>query len=179
MIRHAFTLIWNRKRANALIMLELVVTFLILFALGELQPEPVSPVRQTARASTWRTSGRSPWAERGAFDADDEDALSQTAAGHREADGRSERRWSSCSTCPSIFGAAPTLVTRGKPWRANGMSMALMSPALPRALGMKLLEGRWFGRAQDDTQSAADEIISPVVESAPSATPRAAMSSAS
>ena len=34
MIRHVFKLIWNRKRANALIMLELFVTFLILFALS-------------------------------------------------------------------------------------------------------------------------------------------------
>lgn len=36
MMRHLLRLVWNRKRANALIMLEIFFTFLVLFAVGTL-----------------------------------------------------------------------------------------------------------------------------------------------
>ncbi|WP_035565900.1 FtsX-like permease family protein [Hymenobacter sp. IS2118] len=34
MIRHLFTLMWNRKRANGLLLLEIVLAFVVLFAVG-------------------------------------------------------------------------------------------------------------------------------------------------
>ena len=34
MIRHLFTLMWNRKRANGLLMLEMVLAFVVLFVVG-------------------------------------------------------------------------------------------------------------------------------------------------
>ena len=34
MIRHLFTLMWNRKRANSLLVLEIVLAFVVLFAVG-------------------------------------------------------------------------------------------------------------------------------------------------
>ena len=34
MIRHLFTLMWNRKRANGLLLLEMVLAFVVLFAVG-------------------------------------------------------------------------------------------------------------------------------------------------
>ena len=36
MIRHLFKLIWNRKRANALVIAEIFVCFLVLFAVSTL-----------------------------------------------------------------------------------------------------------------------------------------------
>ncbi len=36
MLRHLFTLIWNRKQANALLITELLLSFLVLFGLGSL-----------------------------------------------------------------------------------------------------------------------------------------------
>ena len=34
MIRHLFTRMWNRKRANALLVLEIVLAFVVLFAVS-------------------------------------------------------------------------------------------------------------------------------------------------
>ncbi|RZK53896.1 MAG: hypothetical protein EOO59_11965, partial [Hymenobacter sp.] len=34
MIRHVLTLMWNRRRANALLILEIFLAFLVLFAVG-------------------------------------------------------------------------------------------------------------------------------------------------
>ncbi len=36
MIRHLFTLVWNRKRANALLIAEIFLAFMVLFAVGSL-----------------------------------------------------------------------------------------------------------------------------------------------
>ncbi|OGX91038.1 ABC transporter permease [Hymenobacter coccineus] len=36
MIRHLFTLMWNRKRANGLLVLEIVLAFVVLFAVGSM-----------------------------------------------------------------------------------------------------------------------------------------------
>lgn len=36
MIRHLFTLMWNRKRANGLLVIEIVLAFVVLFAVGSL-----------------------------------------------------------------------------------------------------------------------------------------------
>ncbi len=36
MIRHIFKLIWNRKRSNFLMMLEITLSFIVLFAVGSM-----------------------------------------------------------------------------------------------------------------------------------------------
>lgn len=158
MIRHAFTLIWNRKRANALIMLELVVTFLILFALAgfslnlyRLYDKPLG----FDVANKWSiTLGGT-----GAFDGKRSATFQQLLAIAKQMDEVAQVEL--MFDLPFDIGGSSSLVTVGNMARER-VSMAVMSPALPQALGMKLQEGRWFG-PQDDTQSAADEKISPVV----------------
>jgi putative ABC transport system permease protein len=158
MIRHAFTLVWNRKRANALIMLELMVTFLVLFALAgfslnlyRLYDRPLG--FDVANKWSITTAGARVFA---AADSTTYHQLMDIAAGQQEV-AAVELMYD----LPFDFGGSSTLVTVGNLQRRR-VSMTVASPKLPQALGVTLLEGRWFG-PQDESQRAAQETINPVL----------------
>ena len=46
MTRHVLKIVWNRKRANALIVLEILLSFLVLFAVLTLASALIGSVRQ-------------------------------------------------------------------------------------------------------------------------------------
>jgi putative ABC transport system permease protein len=158
MIRHAFTLIWNRKRTNALIMLELVVTFLILFALAGFS---LNLYRLYAKPLGFDAANK--WSITldglGAVDAAESARFQQlmAIAAQMEEVAQVELMFD----LPFDIGGSSSLVTLGNMTRQR-VTIAVMSSALPQALGMKLQEGRWFG-PQDDTQRAEDEKVYPVV----------------
>jgi putative ABC transport system permease protein len=154
MIRHAFTLVWNRKRANALIMLELVVTFLILFALTafslhlyRLYDRPLGFDVQ-GKWSISITSG-------GALDAEDMARFRQLLTIAEQF--QEVRVVEVMSDLPFDLDSNSTLVTLGN-MDTQRVEMIPVSSGLPQALGLKLLEGRWFG-PQDDTEAAQAEAI--------------------
>jgi putative ABC transport system permease protein len=158
MIRHAFTLVWNRKRANALIMLELVVTFLILFALTafslhlfRLYDRPLGFDVQD-KWSISMTGG-------GALDAEDMARLRQLLTIAEQF--QEVRAVELMSDLPFDLDSNSTLVTIGN-MDTQRVGMIPVSSGLPQALGLKLLEGRWFG-PQDDTEAAQAEAIVPLI----------------
>jgi len=58
MIRHLFTLIWNRKRTNVLMMTEIFVSFLVLFAVVALGDDVAVP--DLVEHVAWFVHGDSP-----------------------------------------------------------------------------------------------------------------------
>ncbi len=160
MIRHVFALVWNRKRANALIMLELVVAFLILFALAclslhlhRLYDRPLGFDVADKWSITINTSGT------GASDAEDKTTFRQLldiAAEQREVAGVELM-----FDLPFDLMGSSANVTLGN-MRRHPVSVIAATPTLPQALGVRLLEGRWFG-PQDEAEPAAGESVSPVL----------------
>jgi putative ABC transport system permease protein len=158
MIRHVFKLIWNRKRANSLIMLELLVTFLILFALigfslnlYRLYARPLGfSVADKwsvtiAREGTWTDADRETYRQLLTVTEQMDEVLDVELMFDK----------------PFDLGGSSTLVTVGNMNRAE-VDMNVISQGLPEALGLTLLEGRWFG-PEDDLASAEDEVIIPIV----------------
>jgi putative ABC transport system permease protein len=58
MTKHLLTLVWNRRRANALVVLEIFISFLVLFAAVTLGAYYADNYR---RAIPTKTSGTSVW----------------------------------------------------------------------------------------------------------------------
>ena len=57
MIRHLFKLIWNRKRANCLMITEIFVSFLVLFAVRQARSSIGRQLAAAARLRVATTSG--------------------------------------------------------------------------------------------------------------------------
>ncbi|MGP1609178.1 MAG: ABC transporter permease, partial [Burkholderiales bacterium] len=161
MIRHAFKLIWNRKRANALIMFELLITFLILFALAgfslnlyRLYGIPLGfNVANTWAVTALPATGRD-------FVAADTATFQQVRAAALQFD--------EVAAVELVFdlpfdaiGNSAWIVTVGD-INNRRVEMNIVSPGFPEAVGMTLLEGRWFG-PQDDAQEAGAESIAPIL----------------
>ncbi len=158
MIQHVFKLIWNRKRANALIMVELLVTFLILFALiafslnlYRLYSRPLGfDVADTwsvtiVREDTWSDADRETYRQLLTI-AEQMDEVEDVELMFDK---------------PFDLGGSSMNITLGNMNRAR-VDMNVISPGLPEALGLQLLEGRWFG-PEDDVVAGDEEPIMPII----------------
>jgi putative ABC transport system permease protein len=158
MIRHLATMIWNRKRANALILTELVVAFLVLAGLG------------TAGGYYW-TNARRPLG----FTIDD---VWVASIGHgiaRRQGVPPEMVQNALTTCDRILENAKALpqveaatgVVSGpymdgmrNTWKSDGEDIPKLGRDLmfdvdnttddfARVFGLQLIAGRWYGREDD------------------------------
>lgn len=153
MIRHAFTLIWHRKKANALIMLELLVTFLILFGLAAFGLNMYRLYSQPLGfnvANTWSiriATGSRNWSE------SDDTTLRQVRAVVEQLNevGAVE----TMSDPPFDIGGSSSSIDVRDVYMPD-VNMNWVSSGFPEAVGMQLVEGRWFG--------PGDEIPDPVFE---------------
>jgi putative ABC transport system permease protein len=161
MMRHVFNLIWHRKRANALLIMELLVTFLILFTLAGFSLHLLRLYRIPLGfnvANTWSVE-------------------IATGASWTEADGVAFLQLKSVVAQLAEVEAAVTM--EYSPFMSGGSSGSLevndfdlqdvewntVSDGLPEALGMRLLEGRWFG-PQDVGQTSTPVIINQTLRDA-------------
>lgn len=148
MIRHLFKLVWNRKRANALLMAEIFFSFLVVFAV-------------LAGVATFGTNWGKPlgyewrdvWVVKMAFELDANETGGtplREAVARMVTEARSlpEIEAATVSTNPPY-----SFSTSGGGWIINGKRIELyfddVTDGFGEVMGVPLLRGRWFG-PQDD-----------------------------
>lgn len=147
MIRHVFQLAWQRRKANALLILELLVTFMVLFGLASfglqqlrLYRLPLGFEYRNAWYIEIRTGGRWDVERDAALSLQMQGALKQLPqvdAVHIFAD-------------PPFLSDSGSYSSLNRPeYVMNSVLMNEVSDGLLEAMGVKLVEGRWFG-PQDD-----------------------------
>lgn len=154
MIKHLLKLVWNRKRANALIVAEIFISFLVIFAVlagaitvGTRWSKPLG--------YDWRNV----WDVRMDFDVDAGEKASpeQYATVMRMLD--ETRRFpqveaAGLSNTPA-YAFSTSMGTRND-LRADGKSVALryddVTDGFAQAMGMKVVRGRWFNAEDDAAQ---------------------------
>ena len=150
MIRHLLKLAWHRKRANALLLVEIAASFLVVFAVG---------VLALYFGSNWRRPLGYDWRNVWSIRVTDERS---GGSDELEADARlSARLLQELRAIPGVEAAAgmdsPPYVdwTNVNNFEVDGRLIEFMSSGATaeadRVLGLRLVAGRWFTR-EDDAQ---------------------------
>lgn len=151
MIRHLFTLIWNRRRANALLTAEIFLAFVVLFAVGSL----ATYLRQNYQAPLGFTyehvwtidlnAGNQPHDQQFA-------TLQQVLLRLRTTPGV-EVVSRSLDTTPFSFNSNTNdlFVGAGTEQRQTEADVYYAGPEMRDVLGLQLTEGRWFDRRDEAT----------------------------
>ena len=156
MIRHVFKLIWNRKRTNALMMVEIFVSFLVLFAVVALGVYTADNWRRPLGYSidrVWVIGIDMKQTGDDAFDEAQQEMARQLLLALRE--------------FPEIEASAGTMLApyqmgsseSSHDWRGRRIEygVAEVTDDFKDLLGLELVEGRWFG-SEDDGQ-AYDAVV--------------------
>ncbi|TVT37768.1 FtsX-like permease family protein [Hymenobacter setariae] len=159
MLRHLFTLMWNRKRANGLLILEVFMAFVVLFAVGStgvyLWRNYQAPLG-FAYENVWQinlNSGSQPRAEQVA-------TLQRVLAKLRTTPGvevvsRTE------DTTPFSYNGNSGNITTGTgdtQRRTEEADFYSGGPELREVMGVRLVAGRWFDR-RDETPTRRPPVV--------------------
>jgi putative ABC transport system permease protein len=157
MIRHIFKLIWNRKRTNFLMMAEIFVSFLVLFAVVALGVYTADNWRRPIGYSidrVWTVNIDMKQTSDDNFDAAQQESARQLLLALREF----PEIESSAGTmiAPYQFGSSSSAYE----WRGRRVEygVAEVTDGFKDLLGLKLVEGRWFG-SDDDGQNYEPVVI--------------------
>lgn len=148
MIRHLLALVWNRKRANALIVMEIFVSFLVIFAVL---------TGAITLVSNWRRplgyQWQNVWDVSMAFDIDiEEKAPPELHASVmnmlREARSFPEVAGAALSNTPPFAFSTANGV---REWRGRRVDLVFddVSDEFAKVMGMKVVRGRWFNASDD------------------------------
>jgi len=156
MIRHLFKLIWNRKRTNVLMMAEIFVSFLVLFAVVALAVYMLDNWRRPIGYSidrVWNIGVDMKQTSDDYFDAAQQESVRQLflALGEfREIEGVA-----GTMLAPYQFGSSYSSYR----WRNREIEfgVAEVTDGFSDLLGLKLVEGRWFG--PEDEGQAYDAVV--------------------
>ena len=160
MIRHLITLMWNRKRANSLLILEIVLAFVVLFAVGSVGVYTWSNYRAPlgfAYDNVWEidlSPGTQPAAEQFA-------TFQQILARLRSTPGVVSVTRTEANT-PFSFNNSSTNVATGKGAQKRECDRAdiyFVSTDLQATMRVEMKEGRWFDR-RDEAATRRPVIIS-------------------
>jgi putative ABC transport system permease protein len=156
MIRHLFKLIWNRKRTNVLMMTEIFVSFLVLFAVLSLAVYMFDNWRRPIGFSTeriWNVGVDMKQASDDSFDASQQESTRQLFLALRE--------------FPEIEATAATMLAPYQFGSSNSsyrwqnrtveFGVAEVTDGFRDLLGLKIVEGRWFG--PEDEGQAYDPVV--------------------
>lgn len=151
MIRHVFKLIWNRKRTNFLMMTEIFVSFLVLFAVVALGVYTADNWRRPIGYSidrVWNIGVDMKRASDDTFDATQQETIRQVMLALDE--------------FPEIEASAGTMLapyqfgssSSAYQWRGRRIEygVAEVTDGFKDLLGLQVVEGRWFG-PEDDGQT--------------------------
>lgn len=150
MIRHLFKVVWNRKRSNALIVTEIFVSFLVVFAVL---------AGLITVASNWKRpigfEWRDVWDVRLALEADTMEADATTKAALTriltEVEALPEVASAALAKTPPYSGS-----TSSARRRVNGRDVEWnfdsVSDGYRETMRMQVLRGRWFDRSDDGAQ---------------------------
>jgi putative ABC transport system permease protein len=153
-IRHLLRLVWNRKRSNALLTLEIFFSFLVVFAVGTAVSFAVMAYRRPLGFA---------WQNVWLVNADDQGADHRgPGAGPEGVDPRAailERMLAEVRTLPEIEAAASMGIapfadgSMVSGWTENGREVlaeiAETTQDLDKVLGITVVSGRWFEPADD------------------------------
>ena len=150
MIRHLFTLMWNRKRANGLLIAEVFMAFIVLFAVGSLGVYMWRNYQAPlgfAYEHVWQVdlnAGSQPGPEQFA-------TLQQVLQHLRATPGVVSVSLSATNTPFSFSQNNGSLSTGDGPERqqTDATDFYEAGPALRDVLGLRMVEGRWFDRRDD------------------------------
>lgn len=145
MIRHLFTLMWNRKRANSLLVLEIVLAFVVLFAVGSVGIYLLANYRAPLGfdyAHVWNIQcdpGAQPPREQFA-------TWQQVVRQVRATPGVLSAACNSGNTPFSTnMNSTNVVLNKGKDQRECPQAdYSNVGPELREVMGLKLTEGRWF-----------------------------------
>jgi putative ABC transport system permease protein len=157
MIRHVLKIVWNRKRANALIVLEIFLSFLVLFAVLTLASALLGSVRQPLGfewKDVWNVS-----IEHEGAPGKEEDAA------RRESIDMVMRELRNMPEVVSV-GASLTppysMSAMEGTWVVNGRNVFVtqdsVTDGFAEVVKLKVLSGRWFG-PQDDAANYMPVVI--------------------
>ena len=151
MIRHLFTLIWNRKRTNVLMMTEIFVSFLVLFAVVALGVYMLDNWRRPIGFSidrVWNVGVDMKQQSDDYFDASQQESVRQLFFALGEFP--EIERVAGTMLAPYQFGSSNS----SQRWRNRDIEfgVAEVTDEFKDVLGLKLVQGRWFG-PEDDGQS--------------------------
>lgn len=157
MIRHVFRLIWNRKRTNGLMMAEIFVAFLVLFAVVALGVYTADNWRRPIGYSidrVWNIGVDMQQTSDDTFDVSQQATMQQVMLALGE--------------LPEIEIAAGTMLapyqigssSSAYEWRGRRIEVgaAEVTDSFKDLLGLTVVEGRWFG-PEDDGQSYEAVVI--------------------
>jgi putative ABC transport system permease protein len=161
MLRHLFTLMWNRRRANALLIVEILLAFVVLFAVGSIGAGLWANYRQPLGfeyRQAWQVNlafGSQPRAER--------PGTLQQVLGRLRALPGVQGVAVSASNTPFSFNDSQTSVDKtdaqGKVVRsAETVNIFYIGPELRQVLNLKLTAGRWFD-PRDATPGAHGPVV--------------------
>lgn len=157
MIRHVFKLIWNRKRTNFLMMAEIFVSFLVLFAVVALGVYTADNWRRPIGYSidrVWNVTVDMKQASDDSFDTAQAETVRQVMLALAE--------------FPEVEGTAGTMLApyqfgsmnSAHSWRGRRIEYgaAEVTDGFKDLLGLTIVEGRWFG-PEDDGQAYEAVVI--------------------
>jgi putative ABC transport system permease protein len=158
MIRHVFRLMWNRKRRNFLLTVEIFFSFLVLFAVATMAISHfINYLKPLGFAydNVWMVhlDIRSEFGDSG-------------RAGIRETLGQLEREMRSCNEVENVSWAAGNIPYTGSTWATSldweGMKgdfdISLADDNFASVMNIPILEGRWFSR-EDDASAMTPVVI--------------------
>ena len=153
MIRHLFKLIWNRKRANALVIAEIFVSFLVLFAVSTLSlyswtnyHRPLGFAYENVFSIDVQSSRRGSRPVGGA-PAGARSRIPTRAGRARFAVSKRSRRRGRGWRSPPSFQRSEHL--RGFRERRIDSSLASCTDEYKEVMGIEITRGRWFGPEDD------------------------------
>ncbi len=149
MIRHLLRLVWNRKRSNALLMLEIFFSFLVVFAVATAVSFAVMAYKRPLGFA---------WQDVWLVNADDQGARAHMPkAFQSDADPRIaaiDRMLAEVRTLPEVEAAASIHIppfangSMISGWAENGQDItaevAEVTQDLDKVLGLRVVSGRWF-----------------------------------
>lgn len=151
MIRHVFKLIWNRKRTNFLMMTEIFVSFLVLFAVVALGVYTADNWRRPIGYSidrVWNIGVDMKRASDDTFDATQQETVRQVMLALEEFP--EVEASAGTMLAPYQFGSSSSAYQ----WRGRRIEygVAEVTDEFKDLLGLQVVEGRWFG-PEDDGQT--------------------------
>jgi putative ABC transport system permease protein len=157
MTRHILKLIWNRKRTNLLMMVEIFVSFLVLFAvvgLGVYTADNWRRPRGFSIENVWDVSVDMKQASDDTFT----DAQQQTLAQLQLALKNMPEIVSSAGTMLAPYQMGSSNSRYGWHGKTVDFGVAEVTDGFKDVLGLQVVEGRWFGR-QDEGMAYQPVVI--------------------
>lgn len=157
MIRHMFKLIWNSKRRNSLLTIEIFFSFLVLFAVASATISAISGYLRPLGFDAERTWILSP-SERGGLEQTDAERRPIMAQLARELSGFPEVLATSWMSGCLPYLRSVWITDLGVGEKKAALHFVLADDNSASAMGIELAEGRWFG-PEDDGSSRIPIII--------------------